>query len=566
MYVLIICRLLRGGVPVAIRDGFKLNESTLHWACSFDNIEVAKLLLSSGSSVDIKNSEEQTALHLACKTFNIDMIKLLLSEGASISARDSAGKVPIELLPQHNDEVEKLLTNPPEPSFALRDAFQKSSLCSEESNGMKKTENGLNMLTHATPENVLQNQNHTAIPNSSTSAHSSKARNMNGLYEERSVLDDLRVESKERGSDNEIEKSVKESPLLVFWPPVKRQTRSNTEPLVLSSLQTVLIHVACDSTDMYPILIRSGLVDVLERFNLKTSVKRPARDGEETAIPAIRFCVDVDLCPGRSRFEIVVRYDFVTILGSDPQGGLYGLYAFMQLLQLHSESFRYDSGESTLQLPSVSLTDWPDVVNRAVMWSYKESALSSFSAMRDIVELLSRLRVNVMLLIIDTTTIEDAERQSRGIEMERDEAQQGGSALQSAADGAASSSSDGIGHDLIGRSIVAIDEVCDGVCVELVPTVVIESIAQRLSLALLRCFSHSMICISFKFDSDSVRAELLAEKRKLNQIESVSETECEDACFVACDAAFQAAVVIGFSAVTFSCSKWTKKVCDPLVR
>ena len=521
--------------------------------------------------MDIKNSEEQTSLHLACKALNIDMIKLLLSEGASISARDSAGKIPKELLPQHNDEIEKLLTNPPEPSFALRDAYQKSLLCPDESSPRRSTENGLNVLTHVSSENQNHLQNNTAIPNTTASTNSSKTGNLNSLFEERSVLDDLRVESKERGRDVEVEveKSVKESPLLVFWPPVKRQTRSNTEPLVLSSLHTVLIHVACDSTDMYPILIRSGLVDVLERFNLKTSVKRPARDGEETAIPTIRFCVDVDLCPGRSRFEISVRSDFVTILGSDPQGGLYGLYAFMQLLQLHSESFRYDNGESTLQLPPVSLTDWPDVVNRAVMWSYKESALSSFAAMRDIIELLSRLRVNMVLLVIDTTTIEDAERQHSRVEMERDEAQQGGSALQSSSEDAVVSSSgqgQGMGHDLIGRSIVAIDEVCDSVCVELVPTVVIESVTQRLSLSLLRCFSHSMICISFKFDSDSVRAELLAEKRKLNQIESVSETECEDACFVVCDAAFQAAVVIGFSAVTFSCSKWTKKVCDPLVR
>ena len=86
---------------MSIRDGFKLNDSTLHWASSLNSIGVARLLLTSGIDVDIRNLEGQTPLHIACNGINTQMIQLLLSEGASLKATDINGKTPRDLIPQN---------------------------------------------------------------------------------------------------------------------------------------------------------------------------------------------------------------------------------------------------------------------------------------------------------------------------------------------------------------------------------------------------------------------------------------------------------------------------------
>lgn len=540
----------------------------MHWACSFKEIEVARLLLLSGITVDTTNKDGQTALHLACKTPNVGMIKLLLSEGASVTAVDSSGNMPKNLLPESDDDIELLLNNPPEPTFALQNIFHKSQLALDAASAAQCVTD-IAISPVAASESVQLsgtscNGKHPAN-NGSSSGQTSSNRDGQGY------LDDDKSESDDR----------KESPLLVLWPPARRQARKGHETLDLNSRNTLLIHVACDVMDILPILGRSGLIEVLEQFNFRTNVKRPASAGTgadssgiapaaaaaAAASPMIRFCVDSGLCPGRHRFEIEVCPQYVSVLASDRQGGLYGLYALGQLLQLHSEVTYSDEGDVLLAVPVITLSDWPDVMNRAVMWSFRSRARGNFQVMRDTFELLSRLRIDMVLLLIDTTSVEDATQQEELESVMRDV--QTGSKSQIDSDKASLKADNEESEKMTATYITALDEICEGVCVELVPTMSITSVNQRLSLSLLKSFSNTMMCIMFNFDLQSVRNDI--REHRLNEDTEgggggeVSDAECNDACRVACEAAFHTSTLIGYTAVIYSCTKWVRTVANPRV-
>lgn len=67
--VTLIESLLKGGVPVNILDSSKLCDSTLHWACSFGNEDVAATLISWGCDPNIKNADLQALNYTALQLY-----------------------------------------------------------------------------------------------------------------------------------------------------------------------------------------------------------------------------------------------------------------------------------------------------------------------------------------------------------------------------------------------------------------------------------------------------------------------------------------------------------------
>lgn len=88
------------------------------------------------------------------------------------------------------------------------------------------------------------------------------------------------------------------------------------------------------------------------------------------------------------------------IIASDHTGLLYSLYAFIQLLQLHSEAIVKEN-VTTVYVPPVVLIDRPDVMNRAILWSYSHNARICQNLMKQNIELFSKLRINILLLSLD---------------------------------------------------------------------------------------------------------------------------------------------------------------------
>jgi Ankyrin repeats (many copies) len=280
---------------VTVRDGFKLEDSTLHWACSFNSIEVAKVLLSYGIDVDGINLEGITPLHIAVKMLNVGMIKLLLSEGASPGILDHSGRTPIEHLPAVNETIEDLLKFPPTPTLTIRNTFIKGQSESRETNtgDAENATTSSNLLNHGKgPVDSSKSLNKNGTDVTASTNKSKTNRNACNLSVSLSEL---------KGVHKEIEDDAprgNELPLLVLWPPAKRQIQSNSEPFILRSSEIIVIHLSCETADIYPILRQSGLLEVLEHFKMETTVLQPGRgvtNGADLVIPKTSVQGDIDL-------------------------------------------------------------------------------------------------------------------------------------------------------------------------------------------------------------------------------------------------------------------------------
>ena len=240
-----IGRLLHGGIPVSIRDGFDLDETTLHWATSFNNLEVAKVLILNGIDVNVTNAAGQTPLHYACKAMNVEMTLVLLLEGASVTAMDDKGKMPIDWMPKANDDMTSLLNNPPSPTMVLRNAFLASEALAAITALGEDNGDDVGYLLEEEFEGQVGQEGHEGHDD-----------------------DDEYIAFR---STDAFEEATKD-PLLVLWPPAQRQVRCGLEPFVMHSAESVLICVASETMDVFPLLSWSGLMDALDRFNLAPQV------------------------------------------------------------------------------------------------------------------------------------------------------------------------------------------------------------------------------------------------------------------------------------------------------
>ncbi len=113
------------------------------------------------------------------------------------------------------------------------------------------------------------------------------------------------------------------------------------------------------------------------------------------------MCIDKYICPEGNSYELKVGTEQIFLTAADSAGLLYGVYTLIQLLKLHSETHIDHAGVLHLRVPAVTISDRPDVAQRAVLWSYRQHARTCSSRMQEQVELLSRLRLNTLFLVID---------------------------------------------------------------------------------------------------------------------------------------------------------------------
>jgi hypothetical protein len=281
-------------------------------------------------------------------------------------------------------------------------------------------------------------------------------------------------------------------------------------------------------------------------------VKRATPASSATA--KIRLAVDPTLCPGRHRFELQVTPVRTYLTASDNTGLLYGLYCFIQLLQLHSQVKIYGDGVTAIELPPVTITDWPDLPQRAVLWSYRLGAQTGFGRMRDNVELFSRLRLNVLMLVVDTVSEveaarEEADLQGRGKGWVDGVGGGEGTVSTSASSSAGSAGTSASTSATVGSdpeeptAISALDEICANLCVELVPTIVLNSVFERLPMAVLKSFSHSTITLVFTFDLRTTRAAI--EEKDSEALTSSGDAICEVECRRCIEAVMDAVLSAG---------------------
>jgi hypothetical protein len=508
-------RLVDGGVPADAKDGSKTDDSTLHWACSFGHLEVAKLLLEKGCDATLKNANSESCLHVAVKNQHADIVKLLLDEGAIPGDADSAGKQAGDLLQFDKadskiaEAIKSLLLNPPAPSFQLHNKY-------------------LRMIEAAAVAEANTAQPAEELVASDTvNAHNSE--------EEEKI--ELTVDSKK----------------LVFWPPVQKQSacRLGAE-LVLRSDQNLLVCVASHEVDIFPVLTSSGFLDCLDVYGFQVQVKRTALGAK------VRLCIDANLCPFRHSYQLTSNQQQLLLVASDYTGLLYGMYTLIQLIQLHS-NIGLKAGVTQIAIPAVQLSDFPQTPQRAVLWSFRQKARMQSHMMRESIELLSKLRINMLLLMVDPVMVEEAPSPLEGQPQPQQQMQ----------------------NESTSTKVCAMDEDCRRRCVELVPTVVIRSVHERsvciplplplplpsvdpvlcrLPLDVLKNFSHSMITLILNYSSSSNGGSADADAG-----DGVGDHSHIERCRHAVKTLLKDAQLAGFSTVQVTCSAWTKRIADPSV-
>jgi hypothetical protein len=90
-------------------------------------------------------------------------------------------------------------------------------------------------------------------------------------------------------------------------------------------------------------------------------------------------------------------------MASDSTALLYAVHTFVQIIQLHSDfTTSEDYTVNKILIPPMKIIDWPDVPNRGVAWSYRNTARATSASMKSLVRLFSSLRINQLYLTIDT--------------------------------------------------------------------------------------------------------------------------------------------------------------------
>jgi uncharacterized protein len=114
------------------RDPDALESSTgrtaLGYAVTFDNMQMAKLLLDHGAHVDWHDKLGNTALHYAAERGTTDFIRFLIAHKATVDAVNHQGQTPLMVAAeQGNAAAARLLVasgaDPRKEDFTGRDAF-----------------------------------------------------------------------------------------------------------------------------------------------------------------------------------------------------------------------------------------------------------------------------------------------------------------------------------------------------------------------------------------------------------------------------------------------------------
>lgn len=181
------------------------------------------------------------------------------------------------------------------------------------------------------------------------------------------------------------------NPILVLWPPPQRMARRGFFPLILSNEAPLPLVVPTAELETVSILI-----DALSGFAFDTEISSPS------AGAIIKLSIDRNICPKNSSYELIIDPGQAQLVAADSAGLRYAVHSFVQLMQLHSDlALLEGSGVTVMKLPSISVSDWPDVESRAVLWSHRSAAMNKQSVIADMIYLFSKIRLNTLLLTIE---------------------------------------------------------------------------------------------------------------------------------------------------------------------
>lgn len=110
-----------------VRDG-ESGRTALDYAASFNNLDMAKLLLDHGAHIDWRDNLGNSALHWAAERGNVAIMRFLIERGATVDFPNTQGITPLMVAAEHGQPaaVRLLLASGADPKkqdFTGRDAL-----------------------------------------------------------------------------------------------------------------------------------------------------------------------------------------------------------------------------------------------------------------------------------------------------------------------------------------------------------------------------------------------------------------------------------------------------------
>ncbi len=117
-----------------------------------------------------------------------------------------------------------------------------------------------------------------------------------------------------------------------------------------------------------------------------------------------------DRAPRPQGYELTIAPDGILIEGHDPAGAFYSICTLIQLIQLQASNLRLPTREadlqpptSSLQLPTLHLSDWPDFPARGVMLDISRDKVPTLETLYGLVDMLAGWKINQLQLYTEHT-------------------------------------------------------------------------------------------------------------------------------------------------------------------
>jgi hypothetical protein len=249
------------------------------------------------------------------------------------------------------------------------------------------------------------------------------------------------------------------------------------------------------------------------------------------------------------------------------------------------------------------IKDWPDISNRVIMWSHRKTTRLNSKVINDMIQLLSKLRINMLHLVIDCLNDNDNDNDKddykaseNGIDHVVSEFGMGDNEgnrigpntntnknknwpLQNVVPTNTKSKSSASvyantnpNHE--NTKLFAIYEVCLRHAVQLVPTVAISSTFQNLDIDKLRNCNSTSINLLFLYEQREIANEILQTATSASASAGVAESKSKPFKITTkliektverhIIKIFQQTQLAGFHSITIGATIWTQKAADPL--
>jgi hypothetical protein len=186
--------------------------------------------------------------------------------------------------------------------------------------------------------------------------------------------------------------------LSAFWPPVRHFKFETSK----SSVSLTAFRFLVDDNDLLNLINTSEVLKSFATFGIEATVSK-----NSTKDSLVHLIIDASLCPTNNSYELQVGNNQVILVGSDVQGIVYGMYTLLQAIKLYGETTQNEAGVKVVRVPSLVVSDKPDISQRAVLWSCRQQLRSELVRAQEYTELLVRMRMNVVFLVLDLESTSD---------------------------------------------------------------------------------------------------------------------------------------------------------------